>query len=169
MKRTALLATLMTFSAAPAMAHTGTGIASGFVHPFLGADHLIAMFAVGAWAVMLGGRAVWALPSAFLAAMVAGATASIGGLALPLVELTIVASAWLLAGFLLARIRMPLWSSLGLVALFALAHGHAHGAEIPAMTNPVIYAAGFLAATALIIALGAVAAHAVIHARTARA
>ncbi len=157
MKRTALLVVLAAFSAAPAMAHTGTGIVSGFVHPFFGADHLIAMSAVGAWAAMLGGRALWMLPLAFLAAMASGAALGIGGLALPLVETTIAASAWVLASLLFARIRMPLWSGLGLVAFFAVAHGHAHGSELPAMADPVIYAAGFLAATALVMALGALA------------
>ena len=155
MKRIALLVTLVTFSAAPAMAHEGAGIASGFAHPFLGADHLIAMFAVGAWAAMQGGRAMWMLPSAFLAAMVAGAAAGLGGWALPAVELTIAASAILFTGLVLARIRMPDWCGAAVVVVFALAHGHAHGAEIPAMTNAVLYAAGFLTATALIIALGA--------------
>ena len=169
MKRTALLAALLTITATPTLAHTGTGIASGFAHPFLGADHLMAMFAAGAWAVTLGGRAVWALPLAFLAAMAAGAAAGMSGLALPLVEMTIAASIVVLGGLLFARVRMPVWCGSSLVALFAFAHGHAHGAEIPAMASPIVYAMGFLVATALILALGAITARAAIAATTAKA
>ena len=48
MKRIALIATLILVSATPVFAHSGHGITSGFLHPFLGWDHLIAMLAVGA-------------------------------------------------------------------------------------------------------------------------
>ena len=59
MKRIALIATLVLVSVTPAFAHAGHGIASGFLHPFLGWDHLIAMLAVGAWGATLGLRAIW--------------------------------------------------------------------------------------------------------------
>ena len=40
----------------PAFAHTGTGqaisFASGIAHPLTGADHILAMVAVGLWAVL---------------------------------------------------------------------------------------------------------------------
>ena len=60
-----------------ALAHTGIGahgapFASGLAHPLLGADHLLAMLAVGLFAGLTGGRARWAYPAAFLAAMLLG-------------------------------------------------------------------------------------------------
>ncbi|EGH31076.1 HupE/UreJ protein, partial [Pseudomonas syringae pv. japonica str. M301072] len=39
-------------------------------------------------------------------------------------------------------------------ALFALFHGVAHGLELPEMSSPWAYAAGFVAATAALHALG---------------
>ncbi|MGQ0485835.1 MAG: HupE/UreJ family protein [Hyphomicrobiales bacterium] len=159
MKRTALLATLFTLAlAAPGFAHTGTGIASGFAHPFLGWDHLLAMLAVGAWGAMLGGRAIWAVPAAFVGAMIAGGALAMTGVALPFVEATIAASVLVLGFFLLARIRMPVWAGMAVAGLFALAHGHAHGAELPPMADAWIYGFGFVTATSLIHALGAIAA-----------
>ena len=36
------------------------------------------------------------------------------------------------------------------VGVFAIFHGHAHGAEMPALASPVLYALGFLFGTAVI-------------------
>ena len=72
MKRIALVATLVILSAEPALAHAGHGIQSGFTHPFLGWDHLLAMLAVGAWGATLGNRAIWAVPAAFVGMMIVG-------------------------------------------------------------------------------------------------
>jgi len=158
MKRIALVATLALLSATPALAHTGTGIESGFIHPFLGWDHLAAMLAVGAWGATLGARAVWAVPAAFVSAMIVGGLLGMSGIALPFVETMILVSVLVLAGFVVARVKMPVWSGMAIVGLFALAHGFSHGAEMPALANPWIYGAGFVAATSLIHALGAVTA-----------
>ena len=43
---------------------------------------------------------------------------------------------------------------MGIVGLFALFHGHAHGAEMPLDASGTAYAAGFLLATALLLAGG---------------
>jgi urease accessory protein len=39
---------------------------------------------------------------------------------------------------------------MGLVGLFAIFHGHAHGAEMPADASGLVYGLGFTAATALL-------------------
>jgi urease accessory protein len=168
MKRTALPAILMTI-ATPALAHTGTGIELGFAHPFVGLDHVLAMLAVGAWAAMLGGRAVFAVPAAFLGAMAAGGLLALMGMSLPFAEATILLSVGILAGFVLARVRMPLAAGMAVVALFALAHGFVHGAEMPVATGAWLYGLGFMAATALLHALGALAAAAFLRRRPAAA
>jgi urease accessory protein len=170
MNRTALLATLFTLAGtAPAFAHTGTGIASGFVHPFLGLDHLLAMLAVGAWGAMLGNRALWAVPGAFVGATALGAATAMMGVTLPFVEAAIFVSVLVLGAFLLARVRMPVWAGMAVAGLFALAHGQAHGAEVPLVTNAWIHGFGFVMATALIHALGAIAARFVLKAKAVRA
>ena len=166
MKRIALIATLTLLSATPAFAHAGHGITSGFLHPFLGWDHLIAMLAVGAWGATLGARAIWAVPLAFISAMIFGGVVGMSGIELPFVETMILASVIVLGGFAVARVKMPVWSGVAIVGLFALAHGFAHGTEMPALANAWVYGAGFVVATSLIHALGAVAAMAVMKVRS---
>ena len=67
--------------AAPALAHTGVSathdLTHGFLHPLGGLDHVLAMVAVGLYAAQLGGRSLWLLPSAFVGAMLAGASSAI--------------------------------------------------------------------------------------------
>lgn len=141
-----------------AMAHVGdhsaSGLAAGWAHPFMGLDHLLAMVAVGVLAVQFGGRYLGILPATFVATMAAGAAAAAYGIALPQVE-GMIATSVLGLGLLVAISAgaKPLWP-VALVALFALFHGHAHGAEMPALASPWFYFAGFLAATALLHAAG---------------
>jgi urease accessory protein len=37
-----------------------------------------------------------------------------------------------------------------LVGVFAIFHGHAHGTELPAATNPLLFSAGFVSATGML-------------------
>ena len=64
------------------LAHPGVGQAHdlmhGFVHPFTGLDHVIAMLAVGVFAAQLGGRTLWLVPGTFIAVMAATATRATG-------------------------------------------------------------------------------------------
>jgi urease accessory protein len=57
-------------------AHVGVDSASGwvhgFAHPLGGADHVLAMIAVGLWAAQMGGRAVWLVPFTFVTVMALG-------------------------------------------------------------------------------------------------
>jgi len=142
----------------PALAHTGLepalSLASGFAHPWTGLDHMLALLAVGLWAGLNGGRALWAWPAAFVGAMLAGAALAIAGLAVPLVEPGILASVVVLGLLVLTAARLPVALGTVLVAVFALLHGHAHGAELPGGASAAAYAAGFALATALIIGIG---------------
>ena len=85
-----LAAALLLLSAQAALAHPGhggaAGLAHGFAHPFSGADHLLAMVAVGLLAAAQGGRALWAVPLAFLGMMAVGGMLGAAGTALPFVE-----------------------------------------------------------------------------------
>jgi urease accessory protein len=139
--------------------------ASGFLHPFLGLDHLLAMVAVGLWAVQIAERtgrnvALWAVPGAFVAMMAAGAWGALAGMATPVTELGIIGSLVVLGGLVAMAPRLPIWAGMIVAGTFALFHGHAHGAELPEGISPAVYMAGFMAATALLhvagIALGLV-------------
>jgi len=127
---------------------------SGFAHPLFGADHLLAMLAVGLWAAQLGGRARWLVPVAFVLVMALGAVLGRSGIALPGLEQTIAASVLVLGLLIANAARLPVAGSMALVALFAAFHGFAHGAEMPATAGAFSYGAGFVLATALIHAAG---------------
>lgn len=152
-----LLAGLLLLLPEIALAHTGHGIAgglaTGLLHPITGLDHLLAMVAVGLLAVRLGGRLLWALPLAFPLLMLLGAIAGAGVLGAGAVEAGILLSVVILGG-LIARGR-PLSEglALGLVGVFALFHGQAHGVLMP-VGDGLAYAAGLLGATAGLHALG---------------
>jgi urease accessory protein len=140
--------------AAPAFAHTGEGFAGGFAggfaHPLLGPDHVAAMLAVGLWGAFLGMPALLVLPVMFPLVMAAGGVLGILGVPLPSVEIGIAASAVVL-GLMVALAAKPnLWIAAILVGIFAIFHGHAHGAELPEGADAVAYSLGFVIATGLL-------------------
>src|ERR1700742_3769281 len=82
-------------STGPVLAHTGhgaSGFAQGFIHPLGGLDHVLAMVAVGLYAAMIGGRALWLIPAAFLGAMALGGALGVTGYGLPYTEIGIAVS-----------------------------------------------------------------------------
>ncbi|QYK43550.1 MAG: HupE/UreJ family protein [Paracoccaceae bacterium] len=129
--------------------HGASPLASGLGHPVGGADHLLAMVTLGVLAVGIGGRALWAMPVAFVAAMVAGGAMGAAGLPFPGVEPMILASIVVFGALAALALRLPLAPVLAMVAAFGAAHGWAHGAEGPA-EGLVPYAAGFAAATMML-------------------
>jgi len=132
-------------------AHTGVSpahdLVHGIAHPLTGLDHLLAMFAVGLWAAQRGGRAIWFVPLTFVLVMTIGAALGMSGVSIPLVEPGIAISVLILGIFVATAVRLPLAISAAIVGLFALFHGHAHGAEIPATASGLTYTVGFIAAT----------------------
>ncbi|MEW5770828.1 MAG: HupE/UreJ family protein [Pseudomonadota bacterium] len=147
-----------------AWAHHETGgqfsLVSGFGHPFLGGDHLLAMLMVGVWAAQQAGWRRALPPVAFVAFMGVGALLAHAGLALPLVEGGIALSVLALGLLAAFAARLPAAAALALIAVFAVFHGHAHGAELP-LSASWAYLPGYLAATALLHGIGYVlAAHA---------
>lgn len=138
-----------------AFAHslTGSGLTSGILHPLLGLDHLLAMLAIGIWAATQPGRMQLAVPATFLMALLAGFVLGRSGLELPLVETGIALSVLLLGLLLASAVRLPTTATLALTSLFALFHGHAHGAE--AVGAAATFAAGFLASSLMLHLAGA--------------
>ena len=147
MKRFLTLALILSPTVALAHPGHGTGFLAGLDHPYSGMDHMLAMVAVGLWAAVIGGRAIWALPLAFVAAMLAGGALGMAGVALPGGEPAILASVIVLGVAAGMLAQPPLVVALGAVALFGLAHGNAHGLEAPAV-GFAGFAAGFVLATA---------------------
>ncbi len=158
-----LAAAAALLASGPALAHpghdvasVGASLASGLLHPLTGADHLLAMVAVGVWSALAvrgagAGGGVLRLPLAFVALMLVGAALGLAGVALSAVE-PMIAASLLVIGLLVAlRARLPVGVAMALVGGFALFHGHAHGAELPASAGalPAVlaYVGGFALAT----------------------
>ena len=132
----------------------GWDFRGGFMHPWSGWDHLLAMLGVGWWAAQLGGRARWLVPAAFITAMAIGAAIGIDLGPVSGVEQAIAASVVTLGLLIAIKARVPVWAGATLVAAFAFFHGAAHGAEMPADAGGATFGAGFLAATVLLHAAG---------------
>ena len=140
----------------PAFAHglpdAGT-LFAGLAHPMIGADHAVAMIAVGVWSALVGGRAPWAWPLAFVFAMLAGFGLGLAAVPLPYVEAGILASVAAFGLLAALVVRLPWGLGAAVVGLFAVSHGHAHGAEAPA-SGLLLYALGFALTTAALHAAG---------------
>jgi urease accessory protein len=160
----ALSVTLLAYvptAGAHSMGVEGAGFITGLVHPFMGLDHLLAMIAVGLWAVQTGGSAIWRLPLSFIVMMAVAASISASGYSLPALEPLIAGSVVLLGLMVVFAIRLPVNLSMLVVGLFAVFHGYAHGLEIPQASSAIQYGSGFVLATAFLhiagIGLGKVA------------
>ncbi|HZY69297.1 MAG TPA: HupE/UreJ family protein [Devosia sp.] len=145
-----------------AFAHTGAGDAHGFLHgfehPIGGLDHVLAMVAVGIFAFVLSGRALWMVPLSFVGMMAVGFLLGLGQVDVPFVELGIALSSVVIGGVAALGRPLPVGAAMALVGVFAIFHGHAHGAEMPAGAGGLTYAIGFLSATTLLHAAGILAA-----------
>jgi len=149
---------LVVFWPVAAWAHVESGQAGGFLsglsHPVSGLDHVIAMIAVGLWGAQLGMPALWVLPVSFPMMMAFGGMLGLMGASLPGVEIGIALSAVVLGALVFGRVRLPMAATVTVVAFFAVFHGHAHGTELQAGQNAMLYSLGFVIATGLLHAIG---------------
>ncbi|MHA6692178.1 HupE/UreJ family protein [Devosia sp. A449] len=150
-----LTVVVLALAAMPSMAfaHTdigGGGFTYGFLHPWSGLDHILAMVMVGLLAFQLGGRALWLVPATFISVMVLGGALGVAGFAVPFVEVGIALSVIVLGAVAALNVKAPVAAAMGLVGLFAIFHDHAHGAEMPALADGLSFGTGFVLATALL-------------------
>lgn len=141
-----------------ALAHIEAGQAGGFyvgfLHPWSGMDHILAMVAVGLWGAQLGAPAIWLLPIVFPIIMSLGAFMGLIGIGLPGVEVGIALSAITLGAMILFEVHPHTWVASLLVGIFAVFHGHAHGMELTPGQNGLLYSMGFVIATGLLHCVG---------------
>jgi urease accessory protein len=153
-----VMGVLIFLSTIPALAHPGLAEAAGFLagafHPISGIDHALAMLGVGAWAAVIGGRAFWRLPLAFLAGAGFGGSLAYLHVPLPVAEPLVLASVLFFGLFVLMRLRLQGALAMALVFGFAIAHGFDHAAEVPAGLPVLAPGLGFLAGSALLILAG---------------
>jgi len=136
----------------PVVAHNFTGMVGfydGISHPVLGFDHFLAMISVGIVSAQIGGRAIWTIPTTFVAIM------TIGGLfgfflivdEFFFVEVGIIFSVILLGFGISIEKKIPTNLIMVFVGIFGLFHGIAHGIEVPAAANPLLFVLGFVCGT----------------------
>lgn len=156
-KKISIAAAALVFATAPAFAHLNPAEHGSFMagasHPFFGLDHVLVMVAVGLWAASVGGKALWAVPTAFVGAMALGFAGAMAGMPLPFVEPVILASVIFVGVMVALALPVPTTGVAGVVAFFALFHGFAHGTELGA-AGAVEFAGGFVIATAILHAMG---------------
>ena len=159
----AILATVA-LNTSPALAHSVgsvAGFTAGFLHPPSGFDHLLAMVSVGIWGAELGPPAIWLLPIAFPLMMALGGALGVVGIPLPAGELVIALSVVTLGALVAWARRLPISVAVAVVGVFALAHGHAHGVELPGAADALAFTIGFVVSTGLLhlagIAIGVLA------------
>ena len=158
-----LALTLLTLPVA-ALAHTGQGdhgFFDGFAHPFMGADHLLAMLVVGVWSV-LNSRRVWLAPLVFVTLLTVGALAGQYGLQVPQLEPLVATSVLVLGVMLSLPFKLGSATSLAIIGGFAFFHGVAHGGELSTGSSVL---AGIVLGSALLHVSGMSFAHFVLKSR----
>ena len=136
----------------PVLAHSffgKIGFFDGISHPVLGLDHFLAMISVGILSAQIGGKAIWKVPLTFVAIM------TIGGLfgflliidEFYFVEIGIILSVILLGFGISIEKKIPAKLIMAFVGIFGLFHGIAHGLEVPAAANPILFVLGFICGT----------------------
>ena len=136
----------------PAIAHNFTGMVGffdGISHPVLGFDHFLAMISVGIVSAQIGGKAIWTVPATFVIIMTLG---GVFGFLLIInefffVEVGIILSVILLGFGISIEKKIPTMLIMVFVGIFGLFHGIAHGIEVPAAANPLLFVLGFICGT----------------------
>ena len=134
------------------LAHNFTGMVGfydGISHPVLGLDHFLAMISVGIVSAQIGGRAIWTVPTTFVTIMTVG---GLFGFFLLIdefffVEVGIIFSVILLGLGISIEKKIPKNLIIIFVGIFGLFHGIAHGIEVPAAANPILFVLGFICGT----------------------
>lgn len=140
----------------PGHSHEEHGFMSGLLHPIGGADHLLAMIAVGLWAASLSTRlksAVWAVPASFVALMIVGFIFGLQSGSIPMTEQAIAASVLIIGLAAAWAKQVPVILASAVVAIFAFFHGVAHGAEMGHGTAS-LFGLGFVISTIALHAIG---------------
>ncbi|NDI06719.1 MAG: Ni/Fe hydrogenase [Rhodobacteraceae bacterium] len=153
-----LLVISLILSANMGFAHSGEGIDSGFEsgfwHPILGWDHVVAMVAVGLWGAFLGSPAIFVLPIVFPIVMAFGGALGVIGVPIPFIETGIALSGVVLGLLILFAVKAPNYIAAIVVGIFAIFHGHAHGGELPEQFSAYGYSVGFVIGTGLLHSVG---------------
>jgi urease accessory protein len=137
-----------------AMAHPqghADSILSGFAHPWLGTDHLLAMLAVGMLAAtQIQLRQQLICIELFLLCLATGVYISIPDQLLPTAEYLVSLSVGLLGASLWLAKKLSRWAISGIIIASGVLHGIVHGVEIPSNTQSSAFIIGMLSASIML-------------------
>lgn len=127
-----------------------SSLLEGAIHPFTGLDHVAAMLSVGLWSTLSAKAQRMNLqaltgPAAFAGTMLIGGIVGAMGIHTPAVEPMIAASLLVIGLLVATRLHLPALLGAALMAMFALYHGLAHGAELSGHMGAAL--AGMVAST----------------------
>ncbi|PKO83573.1 MAG: hypothetical protein CVU17_07155 [Betaproteobacteria bacterium HGW-Betaproteobacteria-11] len=134
--RAGLFVVLALSTISPVLACVGCGhtpqedFVRGFRHPFLNADHFLAMLTVGLWIAQAKDKNQYLLALIFPLAMMLGIAQGLHDYFSPSMERGVAASVALLGFFVAIVLKLPVWVSSSMVAAFAYLHGFVHGTEM---------------------------------------
>src|ERR1700750_175857 len=108
-----LLASLLLLSPTAAVAHPVQGMAfgvlAGAAHPLTGLDHIAVMIAVGLWAALKGGRALWLWPAVVGCVRLGCCALGMAHVPVPFVEPGMLASVVVLGLMVALAADLPIW------------------------------------------------------------
>ena len=160
-KKFYILLTCLLVYPLPTLAHAFFGFYDGISHPVLGLDHFLAMISVGIVSAQIGGRAIWTVPSTFVIIMIIG---GLFGFLLIIeefyfVEIGIILSVIFLGFGISIEKKIPTKLIMIFVGIFGFFHGTAHGLEVPAAANPILFVLGFICGTSALHLFGVAIGH----------
>lgn len=142
---------MLTLLASSLFAHT-KGVstftaAEGFMHPFSGLDHIFAMLAVGIFASFFLKKDAIKVIGLFAGMMVVSSYLATFSINIPFVEAAIIVSIIAITLMIVFVKNIEKKVALGLIGIFGMAHGYAHGLEFSQNGSFEGYVFGFLLAT----------------------
>lgn len=152
------LSFLILFLPVYAFAHGshGSGFMAGFTHPIFGIDHNLALVGAGFLGFVLNPKKWYLYPLSFILLMAIGGFLGIGREATTLIEKFIAFSVIFIGIAIAFRFLKNSIIAFGALALFGLAHGFAHGAEMPEDTTALQYISGYIIGAILLAIIGSI-------------
>lgn len=129
------------------------GVIEGFIHPFLGFDHLLAALAVGLLIAHKYKVKFW-LPITFISGMVIGCLLGLINLSFFNAELGILFSLVLMGCFHFIPFTLSMKIAIPCMLIFGFFHGNAHGLELIGTSSSSLTLVGLVLSTALLQSIG---------------
>ncbi len=112
---------------------------AGFIHPWLGTDHLLPILASGIWAAQQGGNRLWQIPFLYTTLLIIGAVSGLIIDDLAAVQSAVIVSLLIVGILLTFSIRISTIPCLLLASVFAVFQGYVHGSQVIHAETYMVY------------------------------